>query len=213
MEIESGDVVKTLVVTGGKIWGVSFSADGKFIAFCRTIQGKKCFAEVYELSTWQPLVSVRVAAEKSVRVNQWGRAGAVGRITRFTPDGNHLLVAGGICIRANPHGYRYACQPTQLLWRVDLNPPSSQRLYFDRTRGSGTCIAVSPDGKYVVVGNGPIERWDVLTGKQMWKRDGGNGVAITPDGKHVVVSAHGEEGVAVLDAKTGKTIRKISDAK
>ncbi|MBP3957152.1 sigma-70 family RNA polymerase sigma factor [Gemmata sp. G18] len=79
----------------------------------------------------------------------------------------------------------------------------------ERSRGLLNVRAFSPDGKRIASSNsaGPLQVWDVATGKKVRDYPGGHGAwgaAFTPDGKRIAVALM--DDVAVLDLETGKKV-------
>ena len=109
-------------------------------------------------------------------------------------------------------------------WRIDLTDLTLTRLFVDLEGATCTAIDLSLDGKRVVSGNGLISMRNALDGSLVWSAQFARGVATSPDGRFVVgcgqkpspfFVARGEamdhkEGLLVLDAKTGKTVRLIA---
>jgi len=86
-----------------------------------------------------------------------------------------------------------------------------------RHRGPVSCLVLSPEGKQLVSGGSAdhlVRIWDAATGRELRHSPAGvggsTGLAISPDGKQIV-SAGDIEGLRVLDAKTGRLLRRIGD--
>ena len=81
------------------------------------------------------------------------------------------------------------------------------------------CIAISPDGKYIVSGDGEVDDvyeddetggsiklWEISSGKEMLTFEGNgnvNSVAITPDGKYIV---SGGNAIKLWEINSGKLL-------
>jgi WD40 repeat protein len=218
-ETETGKVVQSLDVKDGGIHGVSFSGDGKLVAFCRNMNTEASSVEVYHVQPWKLASSVKLSAGANLETTKWGKAVPFGFGTRFEPDQKRLLVAGGICVRVDPAPYEYACQPTGLLWRADLGEASAI-LLDEPKREYYRSLGITPDGKRFATGNGNnailggkarVQMRDVETGKLLWSvASDAEPYAVTtsPDGEIVAVGQR--DGVLLLNARTGETIRSIS---
>ncbi len=86
-----------------------------------------------------------------------------------------------------------------------------------RHRGPVYSLALSPDGKHLVSGGSAdhmVRIWDAATGRELRHLPAGiggsTGLAISPDGKQIV-SAGDIEGLRVLDARTGRLLRRVGD--
>lgn len=222
-EIETGKVVQSVDVKDGGIQGVSFSGDGKLVAFCRNLSTEASSVEVYHVQPWKLASSVKLSAGANLETTKWGKAVPFGVSTRFKPDQKRLLIVGGICVRVDPAPYEYACKTTGLLWRADLGEASAKLLDEPQPEYYRS-LGITPDGKRFATGNGVnnailggkarIQMRDVETGKVLWSV--GNdaepyAVTLSPDGE--IVAAGQREGVLLLNAKTGATIRLIAAKK
>src|SRR5262249_34027411 len=86
-----------------------------------------------------------------------------------------------------------------------------------RHRGPVSCLVLSPEGKQLVSGGSAdhlVRIWDAATGRELRHSPAGvggsTGLALSPDG-NPDVSAGDIEGLRVLDAKTGRLLRRIGD--
>ena len=219
-EIETGKAAQSLDVKDGAIQGVSFSGDGKLVAFCRNMNTDASSVEVYHVQPWKLASSVKLSAGANLETTKWGKAVPFGLSTRFVPDQKRVVVAGGICVRVDPAPYPYACQTTGLLWRADLGEASAKLLDEPQPEYYRS-LGITPDGKRFATGNGinnailggkaRIQMRDVETGKTLWSAASDAepyAVTVSPDGE--TVAAGQRDGVLLLNAKTGETIRLIS---
>lgn len=221
-EIETGKVAQSLDFKESGIQGVSFSGDGKLVAFCRNPRDEVGRVEVYSVQPWKLVTSIKLPAREELETTEFGKAVSLGMTTLFEPDQKRLLVAGGICVRVDPRPYTYACAPTGLLWRADLTEPASAKLLDEPKRGYYHALGLTPDGKRFATGNGlrvreerpQIQMRDVTNGKVLWSVPSEvepYAVTMTPDGKFVAASER--DGVRLLNAKTGETVRVIAAKK
>lgn len=119
----------------------------------------------------------------------------------FSPDGKHVLSAGGSAILWN----------TQT--GAELRSFAVQGEYFSKA-------IFSPDGKTVVTGGRSLILWDVVTGKTIWNMEdvGARCLAFSPDGRRIVTGAAkyddsmpggdylGTEDIRLWDAANGTAI-------
>jgi len=223
-EIESGELVKSVDVKTGSMDGLSFSSDGELAAVCRYHRYKAGFVDIYRVANWEKVSTIKLSAGKELEENKWGKTAPRGATTKFTPDKKQLLVGGAICVPADGQGYAHACKPAALLWRIDLTDLTLTKLFVDLEGATCTAIDLSHDGIRVVSGNGLISMRNALDGSLVWSAQFARGVASSPDGRFVVGCAQRpgpffvprgdakdhKEGLLVLDAKTGKTVRLIA---
>jgi WD40 repeat protein len=213
-DVGTGELVHSLDVKAAGINGISFSADGRLVAFCRNAVAEPA-ADVYRVRAWERVASVRLTAGK-LEGTPFGGA------TLFVGGDKRLIVAGGVCVPATPAEaapYKGACRPTGLLWGADIGNPGPARLLDDPREDYFQSLAPTPDGKRFVTNGGltpgraihRVEMRDVADGKPVWTaaNPGGAayGVRVSPDGKFVASCAG--TGVRVLDAGTGETVRLI----
>jgi hypothetical protein len=77
------------------------------------------------------------------------------------------------------------------------------------------CVAVTPDGRYVLSGSDDrtVRVWELATGREVRRFTGHAGwvrsVAVTPDGKYVV-SGSGDNTVRLWELATGKEVRRFT---
>jgi WD40 repeat protein len=219
-EVATGKVVQS-VDDKGAVAGVSFSGDGRRVAFCRNLDKQASRVDVYDVAPWKPVAELRLAADKQENGPN-GKATAFGLATTFTPDGKRVLVAGGICVpvsKAEAAPYDSGCVTTGLLWSAALDGKEA-KLLLEPRNGYLRNISVSPDGKRFVTGaNLPavlervIEVREVGTGQVVWQARGGPAspsffpFVISPDGK--LVGAY-RSGVDLWNADTGELVRTIT---
>src|SRR5262249_50085483 len=100
-------------------------------------------------------------------------------------------------------GISHLCQAGEPKEKATLKAPS----------GSVKCVAVSPDGKTLALGNedGTMSLWDIATGKEKVTvkahLDAVLSLAFSPDGKTLASGSEGkakEETVKLWDVTTGK---------
>jgi len=100
--------------------------------------------------------------------------------------------------------------------RVALSAPPVESVLLEGPSGQITSVAVSPDGKCVVMGTESPQAilWEASTGWIRWNGDvprtnvseDSTSVAFSPDGRQVLV-AMASGGVALVDAATGNRVR------
>jgi RNA polymerase sigma factor (sigma-70 family) len=162
------------------------------------------------------LVSVARRPEHRVRV--WDtlsgkqvasfRAPAGGPELALTPDGRTLAVSG---FRGRVH-----------VWDVPSGQERRVLLGLERDkdgvlRGAVRDLALSPDGKVLAaatfgVPGGGVRRWDIDTGRELDKLDGGGPLAFRIGPRHSKILATGGQGGAVClwDTATGRLRHRLA---
>jgi len=113
--------------------------------------------------------------------DKWGTSAVA-----FTPDGRNVVTAKGIARSLD-------------VWGVETG---ERRRLFEGHRTYVTCLAVSPDGGFVLSGgaDGTIRLWRMDTGECVWlvaaHRGGVNALEISADGNHLL--SGGEDGLVRL---------------
>jgi hypothetical protein len=221
-EVETGKLLKSIDVKDGGAKGVSFSDDGKFVAFCANgaVVGGTATLEVYRVEPWESVASVKLTADGLV-----GKP--FGIVPRFLPDGKRLLVGGGVCEPVNPAEgapFDSGCHTNGLLWAVELGDKPAAKLLDGPRRGYYGCVSLSPDGKRYVTngvidpanGSSRIEVRETDGGKVVWFAPSGSdalGVKFTPDGKFVSAIGTDHDVVRLFDAANGTLVRAITAEK
>jgi WD40 repeat protein len=133
---------------------------------------------------------------------QAGQQNFVGRMMAFSPDGKLLAVAG---TRGQEVLVRF--------WDVESG---RERPALARPSASLTCLAFSPDGKTLVLGEpGPaVLLLDLATGAkvrvQTELRSAAQGLAFAPDGKTLALI--NRPGIDLVECATGKLVRRFRGA-
>lgn len=170
------------------IIAVAFSPDGKLLASSGTDQKIR----LWDTSGWQ-----------CVRSLPTGRPpGEFQDILLFSPDGKKLASAAWLYNRVS-------------IWDAE----SGRQLYaLNGDRGGIWSATFSPDGRQLLTGgaHGVIPVWDMHTGKRAESiKVAGNGVytiAFAP-GRKLLAGAvwrQGDVSIVLLDAKSGRELRRIS---
>ncbi|HKI36604.1 MAG TPA: sigma-70 family RNA polymerase sigma factor [Gemmataceae bacterium] len=123
---------------------------------------------------------------------------AIGALA-FSKDGK-ALVSGSLDL-------------TVSLWEL---PSGKERRRFAGHANYITCVAVSPDGKFVAGGAEDFRLWDAATGKELYRSllpAEVWGADFSPDGKRVAYAAAYPKGIVILhviDVPTGKPVVQMS---
>ena len=162
----------------GAVYSVAFSPDGKYVVSgsgCK--QRSKCdqggMARVWEISTGKEIA----------RMTYFSAAYSVA----FSPDGKYV-VSGGC--DGDSHSTSPCTQGSARIWEATTGKEIAQLIH----ESTVFSVAFSPDGKYVVSGDGwdAVHVWEVATEKEITKveyRSNAivvNSVAFSPDGKYAV---------------------------
>lgn len=225
-EVETGNLVKSLDFKNAWIDGVTFSSDGQLVAFCRNLQPEGGTVEVYNVRSAKSIASITLSVGK-MKDNPYGAVTPFGRITRFIPGAQQLVVAGGVGVPLSPEQvapYKTGCQCTGLLWIADVNAPDSARLLVQPRSGYHRCLDLSPDGKRFAIDTGHppspnyqrVELREIGDGKRVWNIPGGGdslspvfGLRFSPDGK--LIAAGVRDKLRLIDAETGRIVRIASE--
>jgi WD40 repeat protein len=215
-DVETGKVVRSIEVEDGGVRGVSFSADGKLVTFCRNIglAGAEPTVDVYRVAPWEKVAAVTLPAGEV-------RRAPFGLVTRFLPDGKRLLVGGGVCVPVNPAEaapYKSGCRTMGLLWSVDLGAKPTAKVLDGPRPGYYFAVGLSPDGARYATNGDPVpnsgsnrvEVRETDGDRTVWASGSASdcrGIAFSPDGKFVTHLRHGD--IRLLDPKTGGHVRTI----
>src|SRR5208337_4349318 len=177
--------------------GIAFSPDGSLLAAARfdkvrlwsVVDGK-------ELRTFEVLPGKppKVFADEMEREAQLWR---VASRVAFSPDGKLLATGSSAAVQ---------------LW----NPATGLAINSSPSYGKVSSLYFSPDGQWVVWGNGwdEIIRWNPQTGKRLRiKNEFSLGeTAMTPDGK-LVLSPGARTDIAIFDLRSGRKIGVLTCTK
>jgi WD40 repeat protein len=117
----------------------------------------------------------------------------------FSPDGKLILTGGSNGVAR--------------LW--DAVNGEKLRDFIGHTDVINFGAAFSPDGEHIVTGSwdGTVRVWNTQTGEEIDQFTGDtnpvNGVVYSSDGRYILTA--GEDGVKLLDAKSGEEIREFGD--
>jgi WD40 repeat protein len=208
----------------GSVRAVAVSVDGKVVAsggedsmvrIWDPVEGKELFAL---RGHTDPVAYVAFAAPRTVvsggtdgTIRTWDAAAGSAQTVLFAHQGGLT----GLCALPGRLGLVSVGEDKIVkLWRPDA--PGPVRLFTGHT-GVVQSTAFSPDGKrFVSCGNWPegdktIRVWEVETGTELLKitRSDQTGMALfSPDGKYIL-SASSSGDVFLLDATTGKELKRF----
>jgi RNA polymerase sigma factor (sigma-70 family) len=194
---------------------LAFSPDGKRLlaSFSSVDEGMYCWEIATGRRLWQnkefghtgfvflPDGKVLSSQQRPRAVDlETGRNLEIARLPAFdwdthlalTPDGRTLLLASNKGV---------------IVW--DLKEGKEGRTLKE----AGEEVVVTPDGKSIITNSGVLQRWDLTTGKRLWRDTSELGhtgevtvVAFSANGKRLV-SASNDGTVRLWDATTGKPLR------
>jgi WD40 repeat protein len=165
----TGKLVQTINLQANFANSVAFSPDGKWLAAgTATVQGQRGEIVLWELATGKELRTLKAQAKGAPRIV-------------FSPDGKRLAAAYG--------GDEGALK----LW----DPASGKELLALGGKESTTCLAISPNGKWIASGgfDETVKVWDAATGREILSVKAVGeandrfvySVAFSPDGKRLAV--------------------------
>jgi WD40 repeat protein/predicted Ser/Thr protein kinase len=174
----------------GRIFGVTFSPDGRSLASV----AEDWTITVWNTGTGEPSLSI---ATRLPTVSEGSRTAA------FSPDGRFIASDG----------------PEPVLYDTATGRPVrtfKSRTRPVRGPGISKGVAFSPDGRFLAsaAGGDVVKVWDVATGQEACTLATGfygqvHGVAFSPNGRHLAGSGHHRE-FKVWDVTTGQVVRTFS---
>jgi WD40 repeat protein len=125
-------------------------------------------------------------------------------------------LADPLCVALTPDGSRLLIGLGDKTVRVTEFPGGKEIRCLQRDDGTGWCtaLALSPDGKHLVMGSKDADLWDLASGKRIrtfrgqtnWRER----LALSPDGRFLVTSGMPSDGtVRVWNVATGEEVRRL----
>jgi WD40 repeat protein/serine/threonine protein kinase len=181
-EVPSGRVHRSLSGHNGVAWTVAFSPDGRLLA----TGGGELRTPNQEVILWD----VATGFESRRFPNLPG--GVTGVV--FTLDGRRIIACARKAI---------------LAWEVATGSPA---LSFTAPGSTALCLALSPDGRWIVSGGEDPEVgvWDATAGVKVRTLRGNfsnaTAVAFSPDGRRVAAASNAAEIVRIWDFESGQKL-------
>jgi WD40 repeat protein len=225
---------------GGRINNVVFSPDGRWIAAASsnryvTVRDAQTGKELMEFKGGRDLRVAWSPDGRNLGVDQCGRfvnplTGKSGRSLPVPEDADWPSMFFGTAF--SPDGKRFAAAPDKdgevrtylSVWDLSIGGPPNR---FGPMAGLSTCVAFSPDSKWLAAGGGcqyqwfqlgSLNVWDLETGKLVFATDDPAisvwGLVFSPDGKRMAAAmgyyGGGELGeVRVWDTTTWNQLYRL----
>jgi WD40 repeat protein/predicted Ser/Thr protein kinase len=222
---------------GGRINNVVFSPDGRWIA--APSNGGALI--VWDVHTGRELRKFAAGSNHRVSWSPDGQSLGVDQRGRFVDpltgkSGRSLPVSGDAGWRDSafgtafsPDGKRFAAAPDKARWdwtyvRVWELSTGAPPIMFGPMGGLSTCVAFSPDGKWLAAGSrkespgqsGHLKVWNLMTSETIFSDDTAMSVfsvAFSPDGKRMAAATqnetHGPGEVRVWDTTTWSELYRL----
>jgi RNA polymerase sigma factor (sigma-70 family) len=199
LDLETGEVRRTLEPQEGRFKSAAFSCDGKLLA---TMNGV-------------PTVNDTLSAQDRNRVKVWDVTTGK-QLFDFAANAERFSVQGPGLLALAPDGKKLAAAT----WATSLNvwDLDRRREQLDKAESHHDLVqrvALSPDGRTVASASSDytIALWDAATGRFLKRLAGHQGtvtsLAFSPDGKRLAsASCYTDQSVALWDLATGERLRR-----
>ena len=226
-DMSTGRLVNTLRGHGDSVESVAISSDGEYI-----VSGSRdTTVKVWDIGSGRVLDTLRghdgtvwsvaissdgeyiVSGSQDNFVKIWDISGYISTLVKnlvghigsvesvAISSGGEYIVSG-----SNDKTVKVWDMITGRLMYNSIDPESSQ-----------LCLAISPDGKYIVSGYKTIKIWDIGSGSVLYTLShrvgvrvvGVRGVAISPDGKYIVTGSS-DLTIKIWDMSTGECLKTLT---
>ncbi|MEW6740098.1 MAG: caspase family protein [Nitrospirota bacterium] len=208
-EIDTGREIRTLKLDQPIVGhnSVKFSPDGKFLASAEA----EGFIRLWDIFTGKELKKFPIAISEKLEKDEFLTSSAIA--IAFSPNGKSLIVAAEIYFHRREASYR-KIKSIINLW--DIKTGKLNKIIPVHTERISD-MALSPDGKYVLLGSGTdnaVIQLDIKTGKEMRRFAGHSktvhSVAVSPNGEYVA-SGSEDKTIVMWHIKSGKKIKTFTN--